>query len=218
MPYEKKFAWSWLLRLYHWVMVASVAALTLTGLYIHHPVTSSLTGGGAFPMAHVRYLHFIFAFLFTAAVCARLYLALFGNRQENACSLLRRLPEHVVDGWRSLLGYLYIKDYEHHGPGHNGLAILTYCLTLLVAMTQMGSGFYLLWPESPFWQGFGLSVLGPQQTARLVHYLCMWYFMTFAAVHVYIVLWNEIRHPEGMLSSMLGGYKFKKMTAYQEEK
>ncbi|HFQ80888.1 MAG TPA: Ni/Fe-hydrogenase, b-type cytochrome subunit [Desulfobacterales bacterium] len=209
MQYEKKYAWSWLLRLYHWAMVLSIVFLTFTGLYIDHPVTSSLTGGGTFPMADMRYLHFLAAFVFTGAVIARLYLALFGNRQENIFSLLRRLPENIVDAWRSLLNYLYISDYEHPGLGHNGLATIVYCFTFLLAMLQIFSGFYLLLPENLFWQGWGLSVFGSPQSARLIHYLSMWYFMTFAAVHVYIIVWNEIKHPEGMLSAMLGGYKFK---------
>ncbi len=209
MQYERKLAWSWLLRLYHWVMVLSVLVLALTGLYIHHPITSSLTGGGHFPMADIRYIHFITAFLFSGAIIARIYLALFGNRQESLCSLVRHLPEYIADGWLALRGYLYLEKFQHKGLGHNGLATITYCLTVSLAILQIISGFYMLFPESSFWQSWGLAIFGPQQSARYVHHLIMWYFAIFAMVHVYIIIWNEIKQPEGMLSSMLGGYKFK---------
>jgi Ni/Fe-hydrogenase 1 B-type cytochrome subunit len=209
MRYEKKFAWSWLLRLYHWAMALSVLVLALTGLYINHPVTSSLTGGGHFPMADMRYIHFITAFIFSGAIIARIYLALCGNRQESLCSYIRHLPANIADAWHALLGYLYVEKYRHEGLGHNGLAMISYCITIVIALSQIISGFYLLYPESAFWQSWGLAIFGPQQMARYVHHLGMWYFAIFALVHIYIVIWNEIRQAEGMLSSMLGGYKFK---------
>jgi Ni/Fe-hydrogenase 1 B-type cytochrome subunit len=209
MQYEKKFAWSWLLRLYHWGMALSVLVLAATGLYINHPVTSSLTGGGHFAMADIRYIHFIAAFAFSSAIIARIYLAIFGNRQESLFSLIRHLPAYIADGWHALRGYLYLEKFQHKGLGHNGLATLSYFLTFMMAIFQIISGFYLLYPESPFWQSWGLAIFGPQQAARYVHHLVMWYFAIFAVVHVYIIIWNEVKNSEGLLSSMLGGYKFK---------
>ncbi len=209
MRYERKFTWSWLLRLYHWVMVLSVFVLAVSGLYIGHPVTSSLTGGGYSPMADIRYIHFITAFVFSGAIIARLYLTFFGNSQENLFCYLRHLPENIIDAWQALRGYLYLGNYRQKGLGHNGLATISYFITFFLALLQIISGFYLLYPESTFWQGWGLTIFGPQQQARYVHHLIMWFFALFTAVHVYIIIWNELKHPEGMLSAMLGGYKFK---------
>jgi len=209
MKYEKKRAWSALLRLYHWTLVLSVYILTFTGLYIRYPFASSLTGGGQFPMADIRYIHFITAFVFTGAIIARLYLALFGNRQESLRRLAPDLPKTLKDAWHAFKSYFSLDIYHHRGLGHNGLAVITYIVTIIIAILQIISGFYLLYPESAFWQGWGLAIFGPQQQARIIHHLIMWYFIIFAMGHIYIVIGNEILHPEGMLSSMFGGDKFK---------
>jgi len=209
MKYEKKHAWSALLRLYHWTLVLSVSVLTFTGLYIRYPFVSSLTGGGQFPMANIRYIHFITSYIFTGAIIVRVYLAIFGNRHESLRRIVPDMPKTLKDAWRAGRSYFTMDIYNHKGVGHNGLAVITYTVTIIIAILEIISGFYLLYPESAFWQGWGLMIFGPQQQARFIHHLIMWYFIIFTMGHVYIVIGNEILHPDGMLSSMVGGWKFK---------
>ncbi|RZW25467.1 MAG: DUF4405 domain-containing protein, partial [Desulfobulbaceae bacterium] len=92
--------------------------------------------------------------------------------------------------------------------GHNVLAGLTYVLIIIAAVFQLIGGFYLLFPEVPIWEQYGVLIFGSQQSARYIHHLLMWLFMIFALIHVYLVIWNDIREPEGLVSAIFTGVKF----------
>jgi Ni/Fe-hydrogenase 1 B-type cytochrome subunit len=81
-------------------------------------------------------------------------------------------------------------------------------VTLVLALVQIISGFYLLYPESVFWQKWGGLLLKTQQQGRWYHYLIMWYFIFFAAIHLYIVIWHDIQSREGLISSIFTGSKY----------
>ena len=210
MQYERHPAWSILLRLFHWSFALSIVVLVTTGLYIHFPWTNTMIidGSTGFPVATMRYIHFIAGFVFTAALLTRLYLLLFGNRQERFWDFLPITPRNIKNLATTLKYYLYLSDAHDQRPGHNVLAGIAYFVTFVVALIQVVSGFYLLYPESLFWQKWGLVILGPQQQGRWIHYLIMWYFVFFAAVHLYIVIWNDIRSKEGLISSIFNGSKY----------
>ena len=210
MQYERHQAWSVLLRLFHWAFALSIVTLVTTGLYIHFPWTNTMVidGSTSFPVATMRYIHFIAGFVFTAALLVRLYLLLFGNRQERFWDFLPITPRNIKNLFATLKYYLYLTDEHDHRLGHNALAGIVYFVTFLVALVQIISGFYLLYPESVFWQKWGLLLLGPQQQGRWLHYLIMWYFVFFAAAHLYIVIWNDARSKEGLISSIFTGTKY----------
>jgi len=207
--YRKERAWSLLLRLFHWTFAVSIVFLVVTGLYIHDPWTNSMIEGGrGFPMADMRLIHFIAGFAFTGAVLARVYLLVFGNKQERILDFAPVTRRNIENFTCTLAYYACTTDALKHRLGHNALAGLAYLVTLFLALGQLLSGFYMLYPESAAWQNWGLALFGPQQQARYIHYLIMWYFMIFAAVHVYIVIWNDWRSPEGLISSIFNGDKF----------
>ncbi len=210
MHYERHQAWSALLRIFHWVFAGSIVVLSVTGLYIHFPWTNTfiIQGGGDFPVATVRYLHFIAGFVFTAALLVRLYLLLFGNRQERFWDFLPITPGNIKNLFSTLQYYLYVTDNHDHRLGHNALAGIVYCVTFVVAVLQIVTGFFLLYPESVFWQKWSLFLVGSQQEGRGLHYFIMWYFIAFAVTHVYIVVWNDIRSKEGLISSIFTGSKY----------
>ncbi|MBU0959924.1 MAG: Ni/Fe-hydrogenase, b-type cytochrome subunit [Proteobacteria bacterium] len=210
MNYEIKNAWGILLRLYHWSLVLSIVTLVATGFYINSPWTNTtLEGVGAFPMATMRYIHFLAGYVFTAAVLVRLFLYLFGNRQERIWDVLPVTPRNIKSLSTTLGYYSYLSDKHDGRLGHNVLAGLTYILTIALAVLQFLSGFYLLYPESALWQGWGGVIFGSQQQGRFLHHLLMWYFILFAFAHVYMVIWNDLKSPEGLISSIFTGNKFK---------
>jgi len=95
MNYEKTKVWGILLRLYHWSLVLSIIALVVTGFYINSPWTNTtLEGSVSFPMATMRYWHFLAGYLFTAAIAVRIFLLLFGNRQERIWDFLPITPRN----------------------------------------------------------------------------------------------------------------------------
>jgi Ni/Fe-hydrogenase 1 B-type cytochrome subunit len=210
MAYEKKHCWSVLLRLYHWAFALSIITLCITGFYINDPWTNSLREGSAsWPMAYMRFVHFTAGYVFTAAVLTRIFLYIFGNKQERILEHLPVTPRNIKNFFSTLLLYGYIKD--SHDPdrlGHNILAGMTYVITIVAAVFQLVSGFYMLYPEIAIWEGYGLSIFGSQQWARYIHHLLMWWFMIFAFIHIYLVVWNDVQEPEGLISSIFTGKKF----------
>ena len=210
MSYEMIYVWSILLRLYHWSLVLSICVLMATGFYINSPWTNTtLEGVGSFPMATMRYYHFLAAYLFTAALLTRLFLYLFGNRQEQIMDILPLTPGNLRSLPTTLCYYSYLSDKHDERLGHNALAGPIYLLTIAAASFQILSGFYLLYPESALWQRWAGILFGSQQQGRFLHHLLMWYFILFAFTHIYMVIWNDITSSEGLISSIFTGNKFK---------
>ena len=209
MRYERHYCWGILLRLFHWSFALSIVALAVTGFYIHYPWTNTMIEGEtSFPVGTMRYIHFVAGFVFTGAVLARLYLLFFGNRQERFWDFLPVTPKNIRNLLCTAGFYMYCPVKHEHRLGHNVLAGTIYVVTFILALLQLLGGFYLLYPESAAWQKWGFLVLGPQQQARLIHYLIMWYFIIFAFIHVYIVIWNDIKTKEGLISSIFNGRKY----------
>lgn len=209
MQYKKYKAWGVLLRLYHWCFALSIVVLIATGFYIANPWGSrDIETTVSFPMANIRYIHFVAAFVFTAAVLVRLFLLVFGNRQERFWDFLPITPRNIKNFFSTLLYYHYLTDKHEHRLGHNALAGCLYIITLFFAVIQSLTGFYMLYPENPSWQKLGLEFFGTQQQARFLHHILMWYFILFALIHLYIVIWNDIKDPEGLISSIFNGKKF----------
>lgn len=207
--FEKQQCWSILLRLFHWMFALSIVFLVTTGFYINNPWTNTMIEGSAsFPMAYMRYIHYIAAYTFSSAVIIRLFLYFFGNAQERVWDILPFTKRNLNNLKMTLLQYSYISDKHDDRLGHNILAGLTYLFTFCIAVTMIFSGFFMLFPEVPFWEGWGLALFGSQQSARFLHHLLMWWFMIFAVIHVYLCIWNDAKAPEGTISSIFTGVKF----------
>jgi Ni/Fe-hydrogenase 1 B-type cytochrome subunit len=210
MTYEKKKCWSILLRLYHWAFALSIVFLVTTGFYINNPWANTMQEHSAtWGMAWMRYIHFIAGYVFTSAVLIRIFLYIFGNAQERITDALPITGRNIKNFGKTLLHYSYIKSGHDERLGHNVLAGLTYLITILAAIFQLVSGFYLLFPEIPVWEVWGVTIFSSQQNARFIHHLLMWWFMIFALIHVYLVIWNDLTEPEGLVSSIFTGDKFK---------
>jgi Ni/Fe-hydrogenase 1 B-type cytochrome subunit len=208
--YEKHHCWSILLRLFHWMFALSIVFLVTTGFYINNPWTNTMIEGSAsFPMATMRYIHYLAAYTLTAAVLIRLFLYIFGNAQERVWDILPITKRNLNNLKSTLLNYTYISDDHDPRLGHNILAGLTYLLTFIAAVFMVISGFYMLYPEAPVWAKWGVMIFGSQQSARFIHHLLMWWFMIFAVAHIYLCIWNDCKEPEGLISSIFTGAKFK---------
>ncbi|TCK06592.1 Ni/Fe-hydrogenase, b-type cytochrome subunit [Phorcysia thermohydrogeniphila] len=206
--YEKKYVWSILLRLFHWSFALSIFTLIVTGLYINWPWTNTwMEGSHQFTMATMRWIHFIAGMIFTCAVILRLYLWFFGNKYERLTDFLPINGRNVKNLFSTLLYYAYLTNEHEERAGHNALAGTAYFFTIILAVIQAITGLYLLYPESNFFGSLG-SIFGTQQEARFIHHLINWYFAWFILVHLYIVVWNSIRNPEGLVSSIFDGHKF----------
>ncbi len=209
MFYERHPAWSVLLRLFHWSFVLSTVTLVVTGFYIHFPWTNTMViGSSQFPVATMRYIHFVAGFVFTAALLVRIYLLVFGNRQERFWDFLPITPRNIKNLFRTLGRYLYLNVWYEKRLGHNTLAGIMYFFTFIAAAIQVASGFFMLYPESVFWRKWGTILFSSQQQGRGIHYFIMWYFFLFVAIHLYFVIWNNIFSKNGLISSIFSGDKY----------
>lgn len=207
--YVKKQSWSILFRLFHWMYALSIVMLVTTGFYINGPWTNTMIEGSAsFPMATMRFMHFVAGYVFAGAIIIRAFLYIFGNKQERVWDILPITPRNIKNLFGTILRYAYITEEHETRLGHNVLAGLTYLFTFVIAILMIISGFYMLFPEIPFWEGWGLAIFGNQQMGRYIHHLLMWWFMMFAIIHVYLCIWNDVKEPEGIISSIFTGDKF----------
>ena len=206
--YEKHHCWSILLRLFHWMFALSIVFLVTTGFYINDPWTNTLIEGSAsFPMANMRYIHYLAAYVFASAVAIRLFLYIFGNAQERIMDILP-IGRNLKNLFMTLMQYSYISDKHDERLGHNILAGLAYLFTFIAAMVMMFSGFYMLFPKAPFWEvgagGFrqpAICPVSPPSPHVVVHDLRR---------HPYLSLYMErLKQPEGLISSIFTGAKFK---------
>src|SRR5579872_4398744 len=78
-PAAALYIWQYPLRLFHWGMVISIAALAFTGYYIHDPfIVGQLRR--PFLMGWFRFVHEAFGMFLIALFVLRLYLFFGGNR------------------------------------------------------------------------------------------------------------------------------------------
>lgn len=207
--YKKTFIWSWLLRLFHWTFVFSIATLILTGLYINSPLgITQVEVNPSFLMVTMRYLHFMAAYTFIASFLIRLYLLFFGNKYERFSDFLPVSKKNLQSLVKTIKFYLYLsRDYEHK-HGHNVLAGTVYFIIFLLSLFMIFSGLFMLYPENSFITSMGSFIFGTVQMARFVHFLLSWIFILFILFHIYILVWNDIKFLEGLISSIFTGYKF----------
>ena len=169
MLYEKKYCWSILLRLYHWAFALSIIFLVVTGFYINNPWTNTMQEASmTWPMAWMRYIHFVAGYVFTAAVLTRIFLYIFGNAQERITDALPITGRNINNFFKTLLQYSYISDEHDERLGHNVLAGLTYVITILAAVFQLVSGFLHAFPGSPCMGSLGCDHI-LQSTKCQVH-------------------------------------------------
>ncbi|MGL1930716.1 MAG: Ni/Fe-hydrogenase, b-type cytochrome subunit [Desulfotalea sp.] len=207
--YEKHHCWSLLIRLWHWTFAFSIVFLVVTGFYINNPWTNTVMEGSAsWPMAYMRFIHFVAGFAFSCTVVIRAYLYIFGNAQERVGDILPVTKRNLNNFFRTLLLYCYISDKHDERLGHNILAGLSYLFTFIVAVAMVVTGFYLLFPEVSWIASTGNAIFQTQQIARFIHHILMWWFMIFVIIHLYLCVWNDIRFPEGLISSIFTGVKF----------
>ena len=208
--YKRVFVWSWALRLFHWTFAFSITTLILTGLYIHDPQVTTTWSEfrPSYLIATMRYLHFIAGYFFIAAVILRVYLLFFGNKYERLRDFLPINRENIQSLKKGLKFYLYLTDEHEYRAGHTVLAGITYFFVFLAAIVMILSGLYILYSEMSIIKKIGTFFFGTVQMARLVHYLLMWFFILFILIHLYIAIWNDLKSPEGLISSIFSGSKF----------
>jgi Ni/Fe-hydrogenase 1 B-type cytochrome subunit len=206
--------WELPVRLTHWVIVISIFALAVTGIYIGHPfVTVTGPAGQSFVMGTIRVVHLYFAIAFALAVIVRLYWMFAGNPYAHWDKFIPvRKPRR-----RGVLPTIYFYIFRQRKPpgfiGHNPLAGLTYTLVFLLYLVMIGTGLALYDAGAPVGSPFKIfrfliPLFGGLQTVRWIHHIGMWMLLGFAVHHVYsAVLMSQIEQ-NATMESIFSGYKF----------
>ncbi|GAA3683408.1 MULTISPECIES: Ni/Fe-hydrogenase, b-type cytochrome subunit [Acetobacter] len=203
-------------RLWHWVTVASIVVLVITGYFIGSP-PPSLSGEASnhFLMGWIRYLHFSAAWIFAVGFAGRILWTFMGNIYTRE---LFYLPVWRRDYWKGLLDeilvYAFIKKQGEKTIGHNPLArtALFFCFTL-TGLFMIVSGFALYSDGTGIdsWEGkvFGwvMPWLGGNLSTHFLHHWGMWVIILFVMIHVYTVTREDITSRQTLLSAMTNGYR-----------
>jgi Ni/Fe-hydrogenase 1 B-type cytochrome subunit len=205
------YVWEWPIRFAHWVIVATILSLSITGYYMHAPYVHA-EHRTAYVMGTMRFIHLVSAFAFTLAVAIRMYWFLFANRWSHWNQYIpttrKRLANLVAVGKY----YLFMAWSPVRYIGHNPLAGASYGVIYLLAILEIVTGFVL------YSQILGSRLLSSAvgwiprfidiQWLREIHFVIMFVFWMFFIHHVYTAILVSIEEENGLMDSIFSGYKF----------
>ncbi len=212
--------WQAPIRLIHWVLVATIVVLSLTGFYIGNPTV--LPGVGGNLMATVRAVHIGTGLVFVAALLGRVWFAFTGNQWARWQQFLPIWRERRRLLLPSVRYYLFLEREAPPVVGHNPLAALTYVLLYGMLAFQALTGVALMAVENRG-HGWAWALTGwlvgavPVPTIRLVHHIVMWLTWGFFINHLYSAMLVDREEKGGEVSSIISGWKVLPRTRVQRE-
>jgi Ni/Fe-hydrogenase 1 B-type cytochrome subunit len=214
-PMHAVYVWEMPVRIYHWVNALSIVVLSVTGYIIGNPpaIQSAAEASFSYWFGTVRYIHFIFAYIFLFNFIFRLYWGFVGNRFADWKNYIPYTKRHWADMWQIIrVDILQVQCEDNPNLGHNALASFTYFLTFIAFLLQVLTGFGMYSAMSHAWIPTLFSwvppLLGGDIPTRDLHHILMWFFILFSLVHVYLVFYHDYIERNGVTSSMIGGWKF----------
>ena len=213
--YQRVYVWEQPVRWFHWINAASITALGVTGWLIAHPpgLLNAGEASGSYWFGLVRFLHFAVGYVFLANFAFRIYWAFAGNKYASWRNFLPLRKAQIRQIWDVLkVDIMQSSDQPVHTLGHNSVAYFTYAGTGLLTLFQIVSGFalYASMSSSAFPHLFAwlVPVFGSEQNLRIFHYGAMWAFIVFTVIHIYLVFYHDYVEGHGVMSSIIGGWKF----------
>lgn len=212
---QRVYVWELPVRAFHWLNAFCIVVLGLTGFLIGHPVAFNNSSEASFSywFGTVRFLHFATAYVLTFAFLIRIYWAFKGNRYASWRNFLLVTRAQ----WAEVASVLKFDVLQARGKplgsvGHNALASLVYFASFLVFLAQVATGFGLYSAMSgaflPTLFAWVPALFGGDFDVRHVHHVLMWFFPIFLLVHVYLTAYHDYVEGRGVVSSMVGGWKF----------
>lgn len=213
--YQRVYVWEQPVRWFHWINALCILVLGATGYLIAHPLAlmSSDEASFGYWFGVNRFIHFAAAYVFVANFAFRLYWSLVGNKYahwRNFFPLTKAQFRQI--GQVIKVDVLQMSHRPVHALGHNSVAYFTYAGTGLLTFFQIASGFALYAPMSDAWFPqlwvWMIPLFESEQNLRIFHYAVTWLFAIFTLVHVYLVFYHDYVEGHGVLTSIIGGWKF----------
>jgi Ni/Fe-hydrogenase 1 B-type cytochrome subunit len=203
-------------RIWHWVHALSITVLAITGFLIASPLPSmSGEASDSFLMGNIRLIHFITAMVFAVGLFVRLYWAIVGNRYARGMLIPPVWSgEYWSRMWHEIKMYLFLTRKVAKYRGHNPLAMLfMWLFNVALAIFMICTGFALYsqgtgdgsWADVLF--GWVFAIEPSSQAVRMWHLLGMWVMVTFAIVHIYMVIRADVMSRQNGISAMIDGYR-----------
>jgi Ni/Fe-hydrogenase 1 B-type cytochrome subunit len=206
--------WQIPVRVTHWLIVLSIAVLSVTGIYLGRPfLLAPGAAGQRFVMGVVRLVHDYAAIVFTLSVASRIAWMFLGNRWARWTSFVPVTRQRWRDLWPTLKFYTFLRRDPPPSVGHNPLAGLSYVAVFALYLVMIATGLALYAPhtaESSYmrWFGFLVPLVGGEQTGRWLHHVVMWLLLGFTVHHIYsATLWSHVE-ADGTMDSIVTGNKF----------
>lgn len=209
-PHERVrlYVWQAPVRVTHWVTATCIVVLSLTGGYIADPF---LIPPGGNVMSTIRQIHIITALVFMVSGIVRTYWLLAGNRYARWSAFIPTSWFQATELFRQAGFYGFVRKEIPKVLGHNQLAATAYLALFALLLTEVVTGFALdgLMGAEPGASLFGwLRELVGAQQLRLIHHLSMWLILAIALFHVYSCILVDHLEKNGLVSSIVSGYKF----------
>ena len=202
--------WDRPVRVVHWLLVAAIAVLSVTGFLIGDPVLT--LGSSTYWVTWVKEIHEFTAYVFIALLLGRV-IWMFSS--PNRWSRWTQWIPVSRDRWRGMVGslrfYLFIDRDPPPVTGHNPLAGATYTVLYLMFGVEILTGVTLWGVQGEGWAasltGWLLLVV-PLQIIRFIHHLIMWLIIGFLIHHVYSAMLVDRAEGSGVMTSIFSGWKF----------
>ena len=213
--YRRVYVWELPVRAYHWINAIAMVALCITGYLIGAPIRAFYANEAyqQYWFGTVRFIHFLFAYIYVFNFLARIYWGFVGNqyaRWNNFFPLTSAQRAEMVDVIKT--DVLQTKLHGAISTGHNSLAAFIYFLTFLAFVAQSITGFALYSSMShsfiPRLFTWVVPLMGGEMGVRYWHHLLLWFFVGFIIVHIYLSFYHDYIEGRGTISSIVGGWKF----------
>ncbi|MBS1158451.1 MAG: Nickel-dependent hydrogenase b-type cytochrome subunit [Proteobacteria bacterium] len=203
-------------RLWHWINALAMVVLAVTGYFIGTPLpTQPGEAATHFLMGYIRFAHFAAAYIFAVGLLGRIYWAFVGNRHARQIFMLPITNKHWwSEVFFEVRWYLFLEKHPKKYVGHNPMAqLMMFFFFTILAVGMVFTGFAIYsegaglgsWQDSLF--GWVIPALGGSMQVHNLHRLGMWIMMTFAIVHIYAAIREDIMSRQSLISTMISGWR-----------
>jgi Ni/Fe-hydrogenase 1 B-type cytochrome subunit len=226
LPHERRgpsvvvYVWQYPLRLVHWGLVISICLLAFTGYYLHSPFIQGHVRV-PFLMGWFRFVHEAVGMAFIAFVLLRFYLFFGGNHWEGWRQMLPIHASQFREAADTMKFYAFLRPTSIPRVGHNAAAAGSYIAVYAMALIEIVTGLVMfnLLRHSPVlnpllgWIPRMMNI----QNIRLIHFLMTFAFFAYGLVHVHLCLINAKIEKNGLMDSIVTGYKVIPIDELNEE-